>query len=294
MAQRFGGAHSPGGPPPGTSSARKKHPFEGRKPARAAVRTKVLFIVPLHYAIHAFRSDATDMAMYLVAMGVLLGGAWLTREGVRAQEAYEARTIARRPAVPRKILGSVLTGLGLGVAGLVGHGVVEAVIFAVLGAGLHLFAFGPDPLRDKGAEGIDMFQQDRVARVVDEAEEHLAAMSDAILRARDRHLSDRVAQFQVTVRDMFRTVEQDPRDLTAARKYLGVYLLGAKDATVKFADLYARTQDQGARADYEALLGDLESNFAAKTQTLLLDDRSDLDVEIEVLRDRLAREGVRP
>ena len=34
----------------------------------------------------------------------------------------------------------------------------------MLGAGLHFFSFGPDPLRDKGMEGVDEFQTDRVAR----------------------------------------------------------------------------------------------------------------------------------
>jgi 5-bromo-4-chloroindolyl phosphate hydrolysis protein len=117
-------------------------------------------------------------------------------------------------------------------------------------------------------------------------------MRDAILRAGDRGLVARVEKFQTTARAMFRTVEQDPRDLTAARRYLGVYLLGARDATVKFADLYARTRDPKARADYEALLDDLEKEFAARTEKLLLDDRTNLDIEIEVLRERLEREGV--
>lgn len=84
-----------------------------------------------------------------------------------------------------------------------------------------------------------------------------------------------------------------PRDLTAARKYLVVYLRGAHDATVKFADLYARNQDAQARDDYLALLDDLDQNFAARTAKSLLDDRSDLNVEIDVLRERLSREGVR-
>ena len=48
-----------------------------------------------------------------------------------------------------------------------------------------------------------------------------------------------------------------------------------------------------ARADYVTLLDDLEANFTGKTQKLLIDDRSDLTVEIEVLRERLEREGVR-
>ena len=68
--------------------------------------------------------------------------------------------------------------------------------------------------------------------------------------------------------------------------------MGARDATVKFADIYARTRDAQARADYAALLDDLEQNFDARTQSLLLDDRSDLNIEIDVLRERLQREGV--
>lgn len=234
------------------------------------------------------------MAMYLAALGLLMLAAWLTREGILAQEAYEARKVARRPALPRKIVGSLATGLGLGIAGFAGFGAVEAVIFAVLGAVIHSFAFGLDPLKDKGAEGVDLFQTDRVARAVDEAEKHLVAMSDAIKRAGDRQLEGRVERFKSTARDLFRTVEEDPRDLTAARKYMSVYLLGAKDATVKFADIYSRNRDSGARQDYLTLLDDLEGNFAARTEKLLLDDRSDLTIEIDVLRDRLQREGIRP
>jgi hypothetical protein len=119
-------------------------------------------------------------------------------------------------------------------------------------------------------------------------------MSDAMLRAGDRQLMARLERFQTTARDLFRTVENDPRDLTAVRKYLGVYLLGARDATVKFAEIWSRSRDPQARTDYEALLNDLEQNFAARTQKMLLDDRSDLTVEIEVLRERLDREGVHP
>ena len=101
----------------------------------------------------------------------------------------------------------------------------------------------------------------------------------------------RVDRFTATARAMFRTVEADPRDLTAARKYLGVYLMGARDASVKFADHYARSRDPQALADYGALLDDLEANFAERTQKLLADGKTDLTVAIEVLRERLAREG---
>ena len=292
MAQRYGGEFSPEGK---TDNARPapKSPFAGAKRTRAGGRVNLLFIAPFPLIWKAFTSNPILMAQYLAAFGVLILAAWMTREGIKAQEAYDARSIAKRPALPRKMLGSVLTAIGLGVVGIAGHGLIEAVIFAVLGGALHLFSFGTDPMRDKGAEGIDAFQSDRVARAVDEGEKYLAAMEDAALRAEERDVMKRIRQFQATARDMFRTVENDPRDLTAARKYLGVYLMGARDATVKFADFYARTRDLQAKYDYLRLLDDLEENFAAQTEKMLDDNRTDLDIEIDVLRDRLAREGVR-
>ncbi|SIO56497.1 5-bromo-4-chloroindolyl phosphate hydrolysis protein [Rhodovulum sp. ES.010] len=294
MAQRYGGKFSPA-PRADESAAPPRHPFHGRRPRRAASRSNIMFFVPMPLAIRAFAGGPAEMALELIAFGLLILAAWMTREGLKAEDAWAARKVARRPAIPRKIMGSGLTGAGLFVAALgSGYGFLGPAIYAVLGIVLHSFAFGLDPLKDKGMEGIDSFQQDRVARVVDEAEKHLKTMSEAIRRAGDRPLEARVDRFQATVREMFRTVEEDPRDLTAARKYLVVYLMGARDATVKFADLYARTRDPKARADYDALLKDLEENFSARTRALMLDDRADLDVEIEVLRDRLQREGVRP
>jgi hypothetical protein len=215
----------------------------------------------------------------------------LTREGLIAQEAFDARKVARRPAMPRKILGAVATGLGLALAVVATGSVATALLLGALGTILHLFAFGLDPMKSKGMEGIDTFQQDRVARAVDEAEKHLAAMSDAIARSGDRAVEARVERFQATAREMFRTVEEDPRDLSASRRFLGVYLLGAKDAAVKYADISARGDDTVAKGKFMTLLDDLEATFSAKARKLLLDDQADLDIEIEVLTDRLNAEN---
>ena len=292
MAQRYGGEFSPSGKPSRTNGPTPRSPFDGKSPTPMGARVNALFLVPLPLAVLAFFREPTGLALSLSGVALMLGAAWMTREGVRAQAAYEARKIARRPGLPRKIVGAVLMGAGIGLAGFVDGSALIAALLGGIGTALHLGAFGLDPMSDKGMEGIDTFQTDRVARAVNEAEAHLTAMKDAILRARDRQLEARVDAFQATARDMFRTIEDDPRDLTAARKYLGVYLRGATEATAKFADLFARSRDAGARADYEQLLDDLEANFAARTQQLLSDNRTDLDVEIEVLRERLAREGV--
>lgn len=284
MAERFGGKYSPQGASQG--SPRPAAAAEVRP--RGLWRATVLFLTAFLFLFPAFGDDPGDMLLGLAAGGLIVLAAWLTREGLKAEAAYQSRKLARRPALPRKLLGAVLTGAALAVGGVIAdQGLVYPVLYALVGAGLHLGAFGLDPMADKGMEGIDAFQTGRVAHAVEEGEKHLAAMQDAILRAKDRGLEKRVAQFAGAARSLFRTIETDPGDLTAARKYMSVYLMGARDATVKFADHYAQTRDAGARADYEALLADLETTFAQKTTAFLSNNRTDLDVEIAVLRDRL-------
>jgi hypothetical protein len=303
MAQQYGGKFSPRGKPKNTSGSAAPDTESPAGFANAAVRnatvdpvgvrSNLMFIPAGLLLVLSVKDGAVGMALGLTAAALWAGGAYLLREGLRAKAAFDARRVARKPALPRKILAAVLVGAGAALAAWKAEpGLVTAAIYGAAACGLHLAAFGLDPLKDKGTEGIDNFQQSRVARAVEEAEYSLDAMTDAAMRARDREVEDRVEQFQAVARELFRTVEEDPRDLTAARKYLTVYLQGAKDATVKFADIYSRSGDNAARTDYLALLTDLEQNFAARTRKMLLEDRSDLTIEIDVLRDRLQREGV--
>lgn len=285
MAQRFGGKYSPGGTADTPAPQARVHPV--------GARVNFLFVLPFMFAARAFFQDPAGLALNLAAFAVLMLAAWLTREGVLAQAAYDARAVARRPALPRKMVASGLTGIGLGLAGLVA-GPATAAAGIVLGAALHFGAFGPDPLSDKGMDKVDAFQTDRVARAVEGAEAHLKDMRDAIRRTNERAMVERVDTFASSMRALFRAVQDDPRQLSAAQRYLGVYLLGARDASVKFADLYTRKRDSDARAAYLALLDDLQARIDQRRDTLLGSDRQALDIEMEVLRERLEREGLRP
>lgn len=292
MAQRFGGKYSPdGASTPGKTPAPS---YVGASRDPVGARANMMFLPAIALVFTALFQGAVGLVLGLAGAGVITLGAWLLRGGLQAEAAYNERKVARRPALPRKMLSAALAGIGVGL-GALSHdaGVIAAVLYGAATCGLHIAAFGIDPLTHKGMEGVDTHQQDRVARVVDEADKHLAAMTDALKRVGDRRVASRMAEFQTTARRLIRTVENDPRDLTAARKYLGVYLMGARDATAKFADVYTQNQSDQTRQDYVTLLDDLERNFSARTEKLLLDDHSDLTVEIEVLRDRLDREGVR-
>lgn len=295
MSNRFGGRYSPDG----SRRDNRDDRFEPTVPTgpirhRLAGRPKWVTIASTPFLALAFFQSPVGMFSDLAAFGLIASGMWMTREGLVAEAAYEIRRVAKRPAIPRKLFGGVLAAVGLGV-GVAEPGVVfDGAVVGLAGMILHFLSFGADPIRDKGATGVDDFQQDRAHRMIQEAEDLLDEMKDAILRANDRQLEARVARFAATVEGLFDRVRDNPGDVSGARRYMGIYLMGARDATVKFANLYGLTRDPRVRASYETFLDDLENDFKAKSRKLLDSDRSDLDLEISVLRDRLVREGVRP
>lgn len=266
--------------------------WRGRRRARAGGRVNVMFLLPFLLLPGAFGRDPAGMVLALGAFAVLVLAAWLTRDGVRAHEAYDARTVARRPALPRKILAAGLTGLGLGVALYPDAVSVSGpALVALAGAALHLGAFGLDPLSDKlsgNARGA------HVAEAVARAEERLAQMRSSIAATGDRALLARVEGFAAGARRLFRTIERDPGRLPAARRYLGVYIDGACDAAMQYCELDQQGRTPAARRRFEALLDDLEDDFAARNAALMEGDRAAFEIEVDVLRERLRREGLTP
>ena len=157
MAKRYGGKFSPD-PAANDVEAPAAMPleasFRGRSPARFGARINILFLLPLLVFLTAFFQPVTEMVTDLAGGAVLLLAAWLLRDGVRAEDAYNERKVARRPAIPRKIFASVLTGVGVGVIIFGGQwNVLTAPLIGLVAAGLHLFSFGLDPLKDNGAGG---------------------------------------------------------------------------------------------------------------------------------------------
>lgn len=291
MSQQFSGRHSPNPAP--------DNAFRGQKARKVSSAARLMYLLPFPLLLSGigeiFQGDVIGMVLELGAFCVLMLSAWLLNEGLRAEEMFNAKTIAKPPMIPRKLFASIAVGLGVTAASFAGGletGLIGSVVMGAMASAAQVVAFGLDPLRRKGIVGENAFEAERVAKAVDKAEAYVADILDASKRIGDKPLEARVERLTAKARDLFRSVENDPRDLPKARKFMTVYLMGARDATAKFADLYARTRDVEARTKYEALLGDLETSFTQHREQLLLSNQSDLDVEIDVLRDRLQREGV--
>jgi len=302
MARKFGGRFSPGGAndDPGGAQGDQRNaagvPTEARGRG-VSLRVRLMFVAPLPLIFTGFsaisQGDAGGVLRLFGALAIFELAAWLLMEGDKAKAAFDARAIARKPAFPRKIFAALFCGGATALA--MGGGAALPLAVGLLATLLHLAAFGIDPLKSKGIEGYENFDNRRAALAVEEAEAYLREMEAALAPLQDRALSERLGKFTQAARAMFREVEADPRDLGAARKYLGVYLMGARDAARKYAELAGRDNaGSDQRGAYLRLLDDLEQNFQAQSRELLLDDQTDLDIEIDLLRDRLRQEGIAP
>ena len=223
MARPFGGRYSPGATPP-TRRPRRPRPRARRWPRRAAVdaagaRANLIFVPAVVAAAFGLFGGPASLLLSLGAAAVLAlvagppargaaGRGRLPRPPRRPPPGPAPQDHGRAPrpaAAPRSPRSRATRARG-------------ALLYGIAAGGLHLAAFGLDPMRDKRMEGIDTFQQDRVARVAAEAEAYLADMRDAVSRLGDRALDARVAGFDALARRMIRSVEEDPRDLTGARQ----------------------------------------------------------------------------
>ena len=284
---------------PGPSSSVASR-FDSRGITRSRFRKRSWLILiaaaPLVFA--AFRELAggnaigmgTDLALYaLYAFSV-----FLIRQGGEAEDAYLDRTYASPPGLPRKLLGSLGLGAATALTGLFGWdiGFVQSLGMGILAAGASVLTFGLDPMRAKGEVSLSGVTPQMVEEAIEEAEERLQGIDRAAADIADRPLRDRLGKLTARGRDILRRIEDDPSDLRRARKFLKVYLEGALEATRKYVRSQHDLGDSETYLKFRSLLDDMLTTFDRQHEKLLTNDRMDLDVEIDVLAERLDRETV--
>lgn len=226
--------------------------------------------------------------------GLFLGGAWLLWRGLVSEAAYEHRLIATTP-FPLKAVGGILIGLGTGLTAWlgVGHHPGIAVAFGIVALlGCRLF-FGGDPVSAKrvtAASGLDT--TDQVLAALAQAERSIAAVEHSSRDIRQPELNQRLRRVAALAREILTLLEEDPRDLRRARKFLNVYLDGVQRVVEGYARTHARAASPDLDANFRRVLTSIEEVFQEQRRKLLESDIMDLDVQIEVLTSQLKREGL--
>ena len=123
-------------------------------------------------------SGAALVAVVLVAL--FIASVWVLGEGLRAEDDWQARPVAKAPRMKLKAISAAMMGAAVGLSFLTGGtDPMGNVLGGVLAAALHLTSFGIDPIRDKQGDGITAFEAERIDGMSDALEPHLARISAA-------------------------------------------------------------------------------------------------------------------
>lgn len=258
----------------------------------------LLWVLPLPLLLAAMISlGAGHLDRFLAeaaGFGLFMTAAWLTRRGIRDDYADPPRRFARRGRWPWKALGGVLTALAAGVTAYfaVRHGPAISLAFAVVAAIGFQLAYRFEPLGAQPPLGPGNESSRRVAEALAEAEGRLLDLEHTAAAMTNPELKARLERLGTQGRAILDQIADRPTDLYRARKFLNVYLEGVQQVAQGYARTHQRADSLELEQNFRTVLVTVEEVFEEQRQRLLESDVLDLDIQIEVLKKQLEREGI--
>ena len=274
-------------------------PFREQEQKNPGMGPIMLFILPLPLLIVVVQSLISGSLFRLIAALGSLIGLWLAARFIKNAYIIEwqstKRAWARSSRTPWRFLASVFTGCSVFAITLMllQHNIVIAVVSGLLAFAGILLRYGFDPQHDKNKDvSLVGVTSEELIEIFDEAENHLKEIENAANSIQNIELKGRLRTISSKTREILGIIEKDPKDLRRARKFLKVYLKGAKAVSSQYANTPQASENEELQQNLRNVLTTIEEVIEEQKVKLLENDLLDLDVKIEVLEAQLKHEGV--
>lgn len=233
----------------------------------------------------------------VLAITALQLAARLIRRGRLAERDYADRAITKAPP-PFKTVGHVLVGVaGFCLATIAGG---QPLLLGILAGGImgfaSILAYGMDPRSDKGLDATLAeragLKVEAVLEALEEARGKVRAIETEARGLHSRELKERLTRITASARGVLQQIEKDPRDLRRARRFLVTYLDGTRDVVAGYRAQQNDLADTPLAENFRHVLETVEKVFAEQAEILRRNESLDLEVQIDVLKTQLEREGV--
>jgi len=132
----------------------------------------------------------------------------------------------------------------------------------------------------------------RVRTALQRAEGRVLAIELAAEGIGNAELEARLRRIASLGRGILALIAERPTELARARKFLNVYLEGAERVASRYVRTHRLSRSGVLESSFRNILAEIEAVFERQRKQLLAHDIDDLDVQIEVLRKQLEREGL--
>ena len=267
--------------------------------AKYKLKGLMLFIVPFPVLLAAIIDllgnhfwgaviNASAFAGFMIAASV-------ARLGFKNEGKYYQRSIALAPTTPYKTIAALLLAI---TTGLTAWWSVDYSLFSSIAIGfVTLIGFslyyGLDPRKDKSGNISLGVSAEDVIKALEEADIRITEIEAARQKINNIDFNLQIQRITEKAREIVSMIEEEPKYLNRSRKFLKVYLKGAKQVT----ETYANTPDieiaSELNQNFAQVLSSIEATFKQQKNELTKNDHFDLDVQIEVLNTQLKQEGIK-
>ncbi len=272
--------------------------FVAWRRARLGMRGVLLYVLatPLAFAtmIALARGQLGDALGAAVAFALIGGGAYLNRRGMLEALIAPGRRYTRAIGLPYQYLAalSVASGTALAAHAIVGQGGPVSLLFGLVAAiGFHL-SYRLPRLRESFGKRRLKVHDKPLQKALAQAERRILAIDKTAHKIGNLELAQRLRRIASQGRAILDQIVTRPDERFRARKFLNVYLEGAERVAGHYARTHRLAQGQELEQNFRNVLVEIERVFDRQLTQLAKHDVFDLDVQIEVLRKQLEREGV--
>ena len=108
----------------------------------------------------------------------------------------------------------------------------------------------------------------------------------------NRELEQRLQRIAARGREILDQIAARPDERFRARKFLNVYLEGAERVASRYTRGHPLARGGELERNFRSVLVEIETAFEQQLKRQTAQEAFDLDVQIEVLRKQLVREGI--
>lgn len=280
------------------SAARR---INSEAPKKIQWRGWLLYLLPLPLlpaSLMALTSGNTVAALARAAgFALAILAATLIRKGIRLDQEAKLRRFKRRAStVPYRLIGAIVLSVAMFIVSYLGitnaNGLIESLLYALTTMlGCYLY-YDFDPARNDPEIATVGITTEELIELLDEAEGRIGSIERASKHINNIEFKDRLRRIVREARAILDTIEEDPTDARRARKFLKVYLDGAKQVTEGYVKAHRNDANPVMEDNFRRVLTTIETVIATQQEKLRENNVSDLDVNMEVLQMQLEKEGV--
>ncbi|MEE9326258.1 MAG: 5-bromo-4-chloroindolyl phosphate hydrolysis family protein [Cocleimonas sp.] len=261
---------------------------------KTGIKGTLLFLMPLPVLLAAVIHLVKGHFFSSITAGALFAGfmvaAIVARHGFKLESKFKQKRLAKAPGTPFKSVAAVILSISTGLTAflLSDYGLFPSILIGFVALLGFYMAYGIDPRDDKTGNISLGVSADEVFQALEAAEIKIEAIEVARKNIKNIKFDQHLRRIIEKARGILSLIEEDPKDLSRARKFLKVYL----DGTQRVTESYAKTHSKEATTEvldknFQEVLDSIETTFDEQHKKLLENDQFDLDVKIEVLKTQL-------